>query len=94
MKDFYIIALILVIGSILTGMAVGMNSIEGLLNFIDAPSFLILLFPVILFLKSQFSWQEIGVAFSICFSKKDVSIVKLKKAFLFFKALQKANAQG
>lgn len=89
MKKFYIIALILVFGSIFTGMIIGTNNLDGLLFFVDPPSFLILFLPVILLLKSQFSWKEIGSAFAIGFKKNGVSETELKKALLFFKALQK-----
>ncbi len=62
---------------------------KNILIYIDPASFFIVLVPTILFLKSQFSWSEIGEAFTTAFSRKPVKKLKLEKALLFFTALQK-----
>jgi hypothetical protein len=64
---------------------------KGISLYIDPASFLILLFPTMLLIKSQFSWAEIGEAFTLAFRKRPVNKSKLEKALLFFTALQKMN---
>lgn len=88
MKGFYFIALIIVVGIIGVGMIINVG-IDNFYYYLDLPSLLILLLPVILLLKSQFSWQEMGQAFAITLSKGTVEKDRLKKALLFFIALQK-----
>jgi flagellar motor component MotA len=88
MKIFYFIALFLVLGTIITGMLFCTN-FSDISLYIDPASFLILLFPALLLIKSQFGWTEIGEAFSLAFSRKPVKKSQLEKALLFFTTLQK-----
>jgi hypothetical protein len=88
MKGFYLIALVLLIGIVVFGMLVAMGP-EYITKYGDIPSFVILLLPVLLLLKSQFSWNEIGMSFVIGFRRKSDNVSELKKALLFFKAMQK-----
>lgn len=88
MKGFYFIAMILILAMIVAGVIINTGP-DGIYAYMDLPSLLILLLPVILLLKSQFSWQEMGQAFAIALSKGTVEKEILKKALLFFMALQK-----
>jgi hypothetical protein len=76
------------LGILITGMMIALDSMD-ISIYIDPPSFYILLVPVLLLLKSQFSWADMGEAFAIGFSRKPVEKARLKKALLFFTVLQK-----
>jgi flagellar motor component MotA len=87
-KRFYFVAVVLVLGAIVAGMMLGVGP-QHLNKYLNIAGAGILLLPVLLLLKSQFSWGEMGRAFGAAFDGADVEKQRLEKALVFFTALQR-----
>lgn len=85
MRKMYVVGAVLffafVVGAIIT-------SGGRILQYLNIPSFLMVLGPAFVLLLANFSVREMGRAFAVGFKKKEASPEDLKKGYLFFRSAQ------
>lgn len=86
MKKLYVLLLVLTIGLFLFGVLINRADIT---MFIDPASLIIVVVPTLLLLLSNFSWKDLGRAFTVGFRKEKQDEKVLKISLLFFEAAQK-----
>jgi hypothetical protein len=86
MNRFYPVAVVLVLGLILAGIAIDAASV---LFFIDVPSLAVVLVPVLAMSFASFTPREIGGSFRAAFVRSHADAALLRTAAAFFRALER-----
>ncbi len=86
MNRFYFIAVILVIGLIAAAIVWNVTSIA---YFLDVPSLIVVIVPVLALCFATFSPRDMGRSFRAAFSRGQVETSELKTAAVFFRALER-----
>ncbi len=85
MSRFYWVALVIVLAVVVIAIVWSL----GTLLFVDVPSLVVVVVPVLAMSIASFSPREIGKSFRVAFARQPAEPAELRTAAAFFRALQR-----